>query len=84
MSIHEFFKPETQTVRDIFSGYKYYQIPDYQRPYSWDDEIEQLWDDISSAFKDKDDVYFLGPVILARTPEKFSLKKKRRNLNTSF
>lgn len=72
MSIHEFFKPETQTVRDIFSGYKYYQIPDYQRPYSWDDEIEQLWDDINSAFNDKDDVYFLGPVILAQTPTRFS------------
>jgi len=71
MSIHEFFKPETQTVRDIFSGYKYYQIPDYQRPYSWDDEIEQLWDDINSAFEDKDEVYFLGPVILAQTPKRF-------------
>jgi len=71
MSIQEFFKPETQTVRDIFSGYNYYKIPDYQRPYSWQDEqIEQLWDDIYSSFKNKDPVYFLGPVILARSPNR--------------
>jgi uncharacterized protein with ParB-like and HNH nuclease domain len=45
----------------------YYQIPDYQRPYSWnDEEIELLWDDIYSAFESGDESYFLGPMILIR------------------
>lgn len=61
------FEPDTQTVRKILGSTNYYRIPDYQRPYSWgDEEIERLWDDISSAFNDKDEYYFLGPVILAR------------------
>ncbi len=45
------FKPDTKTVRAIFDGTNYYQIPDYQRPYNWgDDEIGQLWEDIYSVF----------------------------------
>ena len=61
------FEPDTQTTRKIFGGTNYYRIPDYQRPYRWgDEEIERLWDDILSAFNDKDEYYFLGPVILAR------------------
>jgi len=62
------FKPDTKTVRGIFDGTNYYRIPDYQRPYDWgDEEIEQLWDDIYSAFESNDEYYFLGPVILAQT-----------------
>lgn len=62
------FKPDTKTVRGIFDGTNYFQIPDYQRPYAWeDDQIEQLWDDILSAFESGDEYYFLGPVILAQT-----------------
>jgi len=62
------FEPHTKTIREIFGGTNYYLIPDYQRPYSWEDEqIERLWDDIFSAFDEKDKYYFLGPTILART-----------------
>jgi len=64
------FKPDTKTVRGIFDGTNYYRIPDYQRPYDWgDEEIEQLWDDIYSAFESNDEYYFLGPVILAQTED---------------
>lgn len=60
------FKPDALTVRQIFTNSdSYYQIPDYQRPYSWEDEqIEQLWDDVYSAMEAGNDSYFLGPVIL--------------------
>ena len=55
------FKPDTKTIRSIFGGpSSYYQIPDYQRPYDWgDEEIEQLWEDIYSAFDSRDEYYFL-------------------------
>jgi len=48
-------------------------IPDYQRPYAWDDEkqCQTLWDDIFTfAFPDnnyqnfiQDDEYFLGSIV---------------------
>lgn len=65
--LYGIFTPESKTIRDIFDGNNYYRVPDYQRPYSWeDDQIEDLWDDIYSAFEANDPGYFLGPTILIR------------------
>ena len=63
------FKPDTKNVKSIFGEpTSYYQIPDYQRPYDWGDkEIQQMWDDICSAFEGQDDFYFLGPMVLVKT-----------------
>lgn len=63
----EIFIPESKTILKLFDGYVYYQIPSYQRPYSWDSErVEALWDDIYSAFDDSVEEYFLGSIILTR------------------
>jgi uncharacterized protein with ParB-like and HNH nuclease domain len=45
---------------------KFYQIPDYQRPYSWDKEnISDLIDDLVSAFSRNDNQnYFCGSIVL--------------------
>ena len=45
---------------------KFYQIPDYQRPYSWDKEnISDLIDDLVSAFsRNHDENYFCGSIVL--------------------
>lgn len=68
--VYDVFKPDVKTVREIFDGNNFYQVPDYQRPYSWgDDEIETLWEDIYYAYKNREEVYFLGPLILAPTSE---------------
>lgn len=71
VELSEIFKPEAKTIVKIFGDSdSFYQIPDYQRPYSWNDEqIEQLWDDIYSAMEMNDESYFLGPMILIRTKE---------------
>jgi len=62
------FEPTTQNLRNLFDGTNYYQVPYYQRPYAWgEDEIEDLWDDIYNAFELKEEYYFLGPIILAKT-----------------
>jgi uncharacterized protein with ParB-like and HNH nuclease domain len=62
------FDTRALTLKEVFGGNDFFQIPYYQRPYAWgDDEIEQLWDDIYSAFKDEDEYYFLGSAILANT-----------------
>ena len=80
----EFFKPEAKTVEKIFrDADSYYQIPDYQRPYSWeDDQIEQLWDDIYSAMESGDESYFLGPLILIRRKNWFEVVDGQQRLTT--
>lgn len=45
-----------------------FEIPDYQRPYSWGaDESLQLLDDLTAALdRDTDEPYFLGSVVLVK------------------
>jgi len=45
---------------------KFYQIPDYQRPYSWDkDNLSDLIDDLTNAYLDnKNENYFCGSLVL--------------------
>ena len=57
-----------ETLREVFSTR--YIIPDFQRPYSWDNETcEKLWDDITGFYgtgTTKDDKYFLGNIVIDR------------------
>ncbi len=45
---------------------KFYQIPNYQRPYSWDkDNLSDLVDDLITAYiKNNNDTYFCGSLVL--------------------
>jgi uncharacterized protein with ParB-like and HNH nuclease domain len=65
--MEDIFKPQSLTIKQLFGNADaLYQIPRYQRPYSWGDEqLEKLWDDIVDA-KDNDPNYFLGSVITAK------------------
>ena len=67
-------KPEVDvlTIRRVFSGDNFYQVPDFQRPYAWDDDqIDELWRDIYNAiFVDKSDYYFIGPSVFIKSKEK--------------
>lgn len=65
---------DQKTISALFSDKKSdFLIPDYQRPYAWEDtECQTLWEDIFSfAFPDNDyskfnsesDEYFLGPIV---------------------
>ena len=68
---------DQKSVKDLFQNNKAdFLIPDYQRPYAWEDkECQTLWDDIFAfAFPDDDyekfdgskDEYFLGPIVTFR------------------
>lgn len=51
---------------------KKFIIPDYQRPYKWDQEkCEILWNDITNFFVEKKDneEYFLGTIVTCRSDE---------------
>ena len=62
------FVPELKTISKIFGDSdSFYEVPRYQRKYSWeDDQIVQLWDDISSSMDSSEENYFLGSLILTK------------------
>lgn len=56
--------------KDLFDSKFLFQIPGYQRPYSWEtDQFDQLFEDIRSAMESGEDHYFLGSVILQTTKQ---------------
>ena len=62
MNEHEIFKPESKTIKQVFGDVTaFYQMPDYQRPYSWEDEqVEQLWEDLHTAYAVLNYDYYLS------------------------
>jgi len=71
---------DQKNILTLFSDKKSdFLIPDYQRPYAWEDtECQTLWDDIFEfAIPDNDatkfntnDEYFLGPIVTFRNKDK--------------
>lgn len=60
---------------------RYFKIPRFQRPYSWDDEnIQDLWDDVMSA---RGDDYFIGSmVVFGGGKREFSVVDGQQRLTT--
>lgn len=72
---------DQQSIKDLFMNRSTdFLIPDYQRPYAWEEnECQTLWDDIFTfAFPDSDyskfdsdnDEYFLGPIVTFKNENK--------------
>lgn len=68
VDIKTIYDASAKPLSEIFSGANsFYEVPDYQRPYSWeDDQIQDLWDDIYVAYSEGRKVYFLGSIIVAK------------------
>lgn len=68
--MEDIFKPQSLTIGALFGNKDaLYQIPRYQRPYSWaDDQLNKLWDDLREA-QQYEPNYFLGSVITAKPEE---------------
>ena len=57
-------KAEERTIGQILTEQRRYEIPPYQRPYSWDKtNVEHLLEDLWEAFGAKDEEYFIGSLI---------------------
>lgn len=65
---------DQKSIKDLFADKKAdFLIPDYQRPYAWEEtECQTLWDDIflfsfpendCDKFNQNTDEYFLGPIV---------------------
>lgn len=64
---------EIESLKEIFiktntEEERFYQVPDYQRPYSWDeDNINDLVDDLITSYENSiDDNYFCGSIVLVK------------------
>ena len=59
-------------LKKIFSEEFWFIVPQYQRPYVWQEEnIQELIDDLYYAFENKQNSeYFLGALVLKRTTER--------------
>lgn len=90
MNVDEIFKPENKSIKQIFGDTDaFYQMPIYQRPYSWDKErIEQLWYDILEAFKNNitdnsiDPNYFLGSIVVVKKSDNYEVVDGQQRLTT--
>jgi hypothetical protein len=59
-------KSKTLTIAQLFSQEYFFRVPEYQRPFSWDEEnLRELIDDLMTARRDAD--YFLGTLVLHNT-----------------
>jgi hypothetical protein len=57
-------KAEERTISNILTEQICYEIPPYQRAYSWEKEnVQQLLDDIWEAYTENDTEYFIGSLI---------------------
>jgi hypothetical protein len=57
-------KAEERTISNILTEQICYEIPPYQRPYSWEKEnVQQLLDDVWEAYDAGDAEYFIGSLI---------------------
>ena len=53
-----------RTIGQILTEQMRYEIPPYQRPYSWQKgNVEQLLDDVWEAYEANDEEYFIGSLI---------------------
>jgi uncharacterized protein with ParB-like and HNH nuclease domain len=78
------FEPKTLTIAELFGNQdSLYKIPRYQRPYKWEgDQVEQLWDDIYSAYEDNISNYFLGSIITAKDGSSIDIIDGQQRMTT--
>src|SRR3954451_21079097 len=61
------------TLQELLEGSKQYQVPLYQRTYSWTKaQLQRLWEDIVKLAEDRSDdpraTHFIGSLVLAPSP----------------
>ena len=84
------FKPENKNIKAIFGDTdSFYEMPIYQRPYSWDKErVERLWFDILEAYnnnlddKEVDKNYFLGSIVVVKKDKYYEVVDGQQRLTT--
>ncbi|NJE79542.1 DUF262 domain-containing protein [Thermococcus sp. GR4] len=71
-----FIQSHDKTIREILNtGSYHYEVPDFQRPYSWNTagsqrkQVVDLWDDLwEIIYEGRRDFHFMGAMIFAKKP----------------
>lgn len=70
MAVNNLLDTSTVSFSDIIGNGKIYQVPTYQRDYSWkEDHWEDLWNDIISI-TDNDSIHYMGSIVLQNHGDK--------------
>ncbi|MDX2179376.1 MAG: DUF262 domain-containing HNH endonuclease family protein [Bryobacteraceae bacterium] len=77
-------KAEERTISNILTEQICYEIPPYQRPYSWEKEnVQQLLDDIWEGYKENDTEYFIGSLItIEKERDRYDVVDGQQRLTT--
>lgn len=78
-------KAEERTIGGVLTESITFEIPPYQRPYSWDaDQVQDLLNDILEAFEENDPEYFIGSLITIEIErdEKYEVVDGQQRLTT--
>lgn len=86
---NDIFSPASRSLSMLLtndgsrSSVEFY-IPDFQRQYSWkNNNLRELWKDLNEAFRNEEEVYFLGSVVLVKErANKFSIIDGQQRLTT--
>ncbi|MDE5742653.1 MAG: DUF262 domain-containing protein, partial [Oscillospiraceae bacterium] len=83
---------DQKTIKDLFQDKNAdFLIPDYQRPYAWEEkECRTLWDDIFTfaipdegrTEFDRNSEYFLGPIVTFENEKKMEVIDGQQRLTT--
>lgn len=76
-------KAAESTLSEILSSTKVYEIPEYQRPYSWEcKHVEELMNDLYEAFENESSEYFIGSIIVIEKEKIFEVIDGQQRLTT--
>lgn len=61
-----------------------FEVPSHQRDYAWtDDDVKQLFDDVSDAIKKKNNSYFLGLLVFLFNGDAYTILDGQQRLATT-
>lgn len=64
MAVSNLLDTSTISLSDVIGNGKTYEVPPYQRDYSWKkDQWEDLWNDINSVYE-SENVHYMGSIVL--------------------
>ena len=76
----------SSTLREVLTSKEVFEIPDYQRPYAWEDKhVSRLLEDLHTAWSESKE-YFMGSVVIAGKPDdrKVRIIDGQQRLTTLF
>jgi len=66
----DYFKSGSKSLESILNSECRYFVPQYQRSYCWDTQVEQFWEDLLDSIKEERPFYFFGQIALKRADNK--------------